>query len=263
MKRYWVKAVSQSVFLVAVATWISDWGIGFLVPSKLPVSHFWKAMIYRGTETFVWFLVMWALIPRVMTRFGFRGDWRKVVIGLVVVAYMQFGSIVHINFHGDSIPSIFEAFVFSLSIGFAEEFFSRGFIFGILEKYGMWTAVIGSSIHFGALHIMNIPWGGYSVGYTIGQVIDAAAFGVFACGLMLFTKTIWLPILAHGLTDLPMQFMTRSAYTSSVTGSFDWVGTFLDAAILVVAGWALIQNGDRSFNFSFGRVRKYFLLHGE
>jgi membrane protease YdiL (CAAX protease family) len=176
---------------------------------------------------------------------------------------MQFGSTFHTNFHGHSAPSIFEGFIFSLSIGFAEEFFSRGFIFGILEKYGVWAAVIGSSIHFGALHIMNIPWGGYSVGYTIGQVIDAAAFGVFSCGLMIFTGTIWSSILVHGLTDLPMQFMTRSAYRSSVTGSFDWLGTFIDAAILVVAGWALIQNRDRSFKFPIGRVKQLFLVHGE
>lgn len=136
---------------------------------------------------------------------------------------------------------ILQGLVFALFIGIDEEFFSRGFIYASLEGYGVLVASAISSIHFGLLHLGNIAWGGQSVSYTLAQVISASAFGYLALGLMLFTGSIWIPILLHGLSDSPMQFEGAVHYTKIVTGHPDWAGTIGSAVIYVAIGWILIQ----------------------
>ena len=136
---------------------------------------------------------------------------------------------------------ILQGLVFALFIGIDEEFFSRGFIYACLEGYGVLVATVISSIHFGLLHLGNIPWGGQSVSYTLAQVLSATAFGYLAVGLMLYTGSIWIPILLHGLSDSPMQFEGAVHYTKIVTGHPDWAGTIGHAVIYVAIGWVLIQ----------------------
>jgi membrane protease YdiL (CAAX protease family) len=79
-----------------------------------------------------------------------------------------------------------------------------------------------AAIHFGLLHLGNIIWGGQSAANTLAQAVSTGAFGFLAVALMIFSGSIWVPILMHGLADFPMQFETGAQYTKIVTGGADW-----------------------------------------
>jgi membrane protease YdiL (CAAX protease family) len=169
---------------------------------------------------------------------------KELLISLGVVVFLTCGPTWRIDYHHWSFARIFELFIFALSIGVDEELFSRGFIFGALERYGIWLAATVSSIHFGLLHLGNIAWGGQSAAYTLAQVVDAASFGFLAAGLMVFSGSIWVPILMHGLTDFPMQFDSKIHYTKLVTGGADWLSVAGDFVIYSAIGAALIILSD-------------------
>ena len=156
---------------------------------------------------------------------------------------------------------ILSALVFSLFIGLNEDLLSRGFFFGILEKYGMWTATIISSVQFGLLHLTNFYYGGQSFDYTAGQMVNAGAFGFLCCALMIFTGSIWVPIVFHGLSDFPLMMQSEVAFKAQVTGGADWFGTLVEAGLMIVVALVLItwrRNalGDRAL----GVLRKFDLV---
>lgn len=108
---------------------------------------------------------------------------------------------------------------FLLAIGFGEEMFSRAFTFGVLSKFGNLRAIFFSSTLFGLMHL-NLyigaewdPWEAY------WHVINASAFGIFACALMIVTRSIWLAVLFHGLSDWSIVFDIPGESTS---GRQDW-----------------------------------------
>jgi membrane protease YdiL (CAAX protease family) len=189
-----------------------------------------------------------------LKRFGWGGKPKNLLISLVIVAYLMGSAVWQNNYHGVSAAQIIESFIFALFIGIDEDFFSRGFIFGALEQHGFWLAALLSSVNFGLLHFQNIIWGGQSAAYTITQVINAAGFGFLAVALMIYSGTIWIPILMHGLCDFPMQFETAIQYRKGVTGGGDWAGVLIDLLIYSVIGWFLIMlsdpaRKDRMLNF--------------
>lgn len=108
---------------------------------------------------------------------------------------------------------------FLLAIGFGEEMFSRAFTFGVLSKFGDLRAIFFSSTLFGLMHL-NLylgadwdPWEAY------WHVMSATAFGVFACSLMIVTRSIWLAVLFHGFSNWSIVFDTPGKSTS---GRQDW-----------------------------------------
>lgn len=86
--------------------------------------------------------------------------------------------------------------IFLIAIAIAEEIFSRGVVFGVLQKHGMSVAVIGSSLMFGLMHI-NSYIGDFDAWPAYWHVVSAASFGVFACALMVVSGSIWMPIVLH------------------------------------------------------------------
>ena len=235
------KAVGQSFALISALTFFATWGFEWIPIWKLPVSQFWWGIIYRSVIAVTWLLLMWALKPRMFKRLFVVRDPMRLLGGFGVVVFLILPQLFHTPFRGHTPWQILEGFFFALFIGIDEELFSRGLIFGFLDKYGIKVAAVLSSIHFGALHLGNAIWGGQSFSYTAGQVLDAAAFGYLACGLMLFSGTIWMSILLHGLSDFPMQMVSRTQFTHEVTGGFNWIGTLIDFAIYVVIGSMLMR----------------------
>lgn len=118
--------------------------------------------------------------------------------------------------------------------------FSRLLIFGYFERFGVWVAAAISSIHFGLLHFSNFAWGGQALAYTSAQVVNAASFGFLCCGLMLYTGSIWIPILLHGLSDYSFQFMTSSEVHSMGQSSVDWLGLGINVFLFCGIGVLLI-----------------------
>ena len=223
---------------------VNTWGLAWIPFHKLHLSVFWSSIVGRGFSSLVTVVGIFFLCPSALKRFRFNWNLKQSGISLLVVAYLMAPQLIHTNFHGTGIAQFIEAFVFSIFIGIEEDFFARGFIYGALERYGVWFAALVSSGLFGLSHLTNILWGHQSAAFTIAQAVNAGAFGFLAVGLMLYSGSIWVPILMHGLADLPMQFDTQTQYVKMVTGQGDWVGVGLDCLIYGVIGWILISRAN-------------------
>lgn len=134
---------------------------------------------------------------------------------------------------------------FLLAIGFGEEMFSRAFTFGVLSKIGKMRAIFFSSTLFGLMHL-NLylgadwdPWEAY------WHVVNTAAFGVLACSLMIVTRSIWLAVLFHGLSNWSIVFDISG---ESSSGRQDWgvsaweglTSPFVNAAIFIGSALVLL-----------------------
>jgi len=230
------------VLLILVGgTLVNNWGLYWIPFHKLPLSQFWWTIIARSCSALLSLALIRLICPSALKRFGWGGKPKNLLISLVIVAYLMGSALWQNNYHGVSAAQIVESFIFALFIGIDEDFFSRGFIFGGLERYGVWLAAVISSVHFGLLHLPNIIYGGQSAAYTLAQAVSAGAFGFLAAALMVYSGTIWVPILMHGLCDFPMQFDRPSEYKAMVTGGADWVGVLVDVLIYCSIGSLLIM----------------------
>jgi membrane protease YdiL (CAAX protease family) len=221
------------------ATLLSTWGIGLIPFEQLPLPGYWIGIIYRTASGLVWLTAIWYFYPQTLSRFKVTLN-KRLPIGLLIVLFFTVGPVYHADYAHISIFDVVVGFLFALGIGLDEDFFSRGLIFGAFESYGIQIAAIVSAVHFGLLHFGNAIWGGQSFSFTSTQVVGAMAFGYLCVGLMLYTKTIWVPVLFHGLTDFPMQLESAASYKNTVTGQAYWLYTFSFAIPYVITGWILI-----------------------
>ena len=196
---------------------------------------------------------MWFLYPYAFNRLRFKFTNSRFLYSIALISTLFLPSLLRAHIQNFTFSQIISGFVFALFIGIDEEIFSRGLIFGALEKYGVWVAAIVSSIHFGILHLGNAIWGGQSLSYTLAQVLGASATGFLFVGLMLFTGSIWVSIFLHGLIDTPMQFESLHVYTSQVTGTPNWGASLAQAIVYCAIGWALIKASNHETNQKFAK----------
>ena len=244
------RPLTKSIGVLVGGTILSAWGIGLIPFEQLPIPGYWIGIIYRTFSGLVWLAAIWYFYPLALNRFKFHLS-KRLPVGLLIVLFFTVGPIYHADYAHKSIFDVVVGFLFALGIGLDEDFFSRGLIFGAFESYGIQIAAIVSAVHFGLLHFGNAIWGGQSFSFTSTQVVGAMAFGYLCVGLMLYTKTIWVPVLFHGLTDFPMQLESAASYKNVVTGQAYWLYTFSFAIPYVIIGWVLIalSRGGR-----FGRL---------
>jgi len=232
--------LTKSIGVLVGGTILSAWGIGLIPFEQLPLAGYWIGIIYRTSSGLVWLAAIWYFYPLALNRFKFHLS-KRLPVGLLIVLFFTVGPIYHADYAHKSIFDVVVGFLFALGIGLDEDFFSRGLIFGAFESYGIQIAAIVSAVHFGLLHFGNAIWGGQSFSFTSTQVVGAMAFGYLCVGLMLYTKTIWVPVLFHGLTDFPMQFESAASYKNVVTGQAYWLYTFSFSIPYVIVGWILIK----------------------
>jgi len=110
-----------------------------------------------------------------------------------------------------------------LCVGFLEEFIFRGLLFRAMEKDGLVSAIIVSSLTFGIGHIINLFNGsGMQLVANLCQVVYATAFG-YLCVVLLYKGGSLLPCIAvHSIVNALSAF----AVTPSPAGQI------LSAAIL-------------------------------
>lgn len=96
--------------------------------------------------------------------------------------------------------------IFLLSIGFFEELFARGFIYGILLKHGRTQAIFFSSLLFGLMHLNLYIGANWDPWLAYWHVMDAGSFGVFVCALMIVTRSIWVGVVFHAIADWTLVF---------------------------------------------------------
>ena len=89
----------------------------------------------------------------------------------------------------------------TMLVGWSEEVMFRGvWLRGLHRSFGIWVAILGSSLIFGAMHVLNV----FLTGDLRGAVIQAvAAFlsGIFLAAVRLRTQSLWTGIVLHGLWD--------------------------------------------------------------
>ena len=170
-----------------------------------------------------------------LPRVSLRG---AAVVGFAFLIFL-FPGFLHGQLPTESVGRFFDVLLFSLMIGVAEEILCRGFIFQLFNRIGFWTAVHVSSIGFGLMHFYNLS-AGQNVTYTIYQAFDAALFGYFALGLMIFTGSIWVPVLFHGLYNLPVITIDNLGRGDISFSWFDALAAFTHGAALLGLGLAMI-----------------------
>lgn len=85
-------------------------------------------------------------------------------------------------------------------IGVTEELACRGLMYSFIESKGKAAAIIGSSLLFAALHLMNF-FKGASLEDTLIQMVFAAGFGLVMAAVRSRTTSL-LPLMAvHALWD--------------------------------------------------------------
>jgi membrane protease YdiL (CAAX protease family) len=108
--------------------------------------------------------------------------------------------------------------LFILSVGFGEEVFNRGFVYGYLERHGQYFGLIWSSVIFGMLHLnryLGANWDGWR---AYSHVLSASAIGLFMCALMMVTKSIWASIIFHALANWHLAFKGRRESDIEIVG---------------------------------------------
>jgi uncharacterized protein len=104
----------------------------------------------------------------------------------------------------------------TMLVGWSEEVMFRGvWLRGLFRSHGIWVAIIGSSLIFGAIHVLNV----FLTGDLRGALLQAgAAFlsGVFLAAVRLRTGSLWTGIVLHGLWDAGT-FLVAAGATATAT----------------------------------------------
>jgi membrane protease YdiL (CAAX protease family) len=157
------------------------------------------------------------------------------LIGMIFVIELIFGWIDVKGFAWESRPdfanALAGAIVAMLFVAVSEETIFRGYILQNLEEcFGMPTAVIVSSILFGAFHLFNptaTVWANYVIPFTLTLA------GVMLAAAYLVRRSLWLPIALHfswniclydifGLAGAPADSATF--LITDVKGPAFWIG---------------------------------------
>ena len=113
--------------------------------------------------------------------------------------------------------NVLDAIVATLSmlcVGFLEEIIFRGFLFKAMEKENVRTAIIISSVTFGAGHIINLFTGqGVSILSNVCQIFYAIAVGFLFVIIFWKGKSLWPCIITHGLVNAFSVFMNYENIT--------------------------------------------------
>ncbi len=142
------------------------------------------------------FGVMWWLRTPTMAYFAVPKLRWSLLLAFVFMVNFIVVQIRNEDFSGIESSKWVRGVIFLIAVAVAEEIFSRGIVFGVLQRHGLTVAVIGSSLMFGLMHI-NSYIGNFDAWPAYWHVVSAASFGVFACALMLVTGSIWMPIVLH------------------------------------------------------------------
>ena len=154
------------------------------------------------------FGVMWWLRTPTTAYFALPKLRWSLLLAIVFMVNFIVVQIRNEDFSGVESSKWVRGVIFLIAIAVAEEIFSRGIVFGVLQRHGLTVAVIGSSLMFGLMHI-NSYVGNFDAWPAYWHVVSAASFGVFACALMVVTGSIWMPIVLHTFANAGL--LLRSA----------------------------------------------------
>ena len=127
-------------------------------------------------------------------------------------------------------PTLAAYAVLVVAVALNEETWFRGIVFAILRARSTRSAIVGSSVLFGTLHLANLA-GGADIGSSVLQVAFAALFGLVAAQLLVLTGSLWPAIAWHAAWNFVTFIGGDATDTRSLIG--------LGAACLVMLGYAV------------------------
>jgi len=198
------KPVVESAIIIAVfffAFYGRKWISSTIAAPDLTL--FWK----------VAFFYAWWVIPTLITiglLYGFKGILREIGIergfltGLIFSAFVTLPMFVSSALIGQIDDSLSLASLFheTLLAGFMEEYFFRGFLFGLLFRKAGWgfiPAGVSGAFLFGLGHIYQ----GSTFAETLGVFIVTAMGALWFAWLYIeWNENLWIPIFLHGFMNL-------------------------------------------------------------
>lgn len=101
-------------------------------------------------------------------------------------------------------------------VGFLEEIIFRGFLFKMMAKDNLKSAIIVTSLTFGAGHIINLL-NGSSFIPTLIQIIYATAIGYLFAVILVKGKSLWPCIITHSVVNALSVFAIDNSFTAVVS----------------------------------------------
>ena len=207
------------------------YGLDFIPFTKTFGNTPWNGISYHAVSGVCSIGLMAIFCPGALSRLRFYTPLKETAVGLVVICLVSSSFFWEVRVPGFPAWEIAEAILFTVMIGVGEDFFNRGLIFGMFERFGWGLAIAVSSLTFGLEHYTNMLWGGQDFAQTNAQVIDAAAFGVVGCSLMIYTGNIWFSVVMHGTYDFSLVTTSHIDYVKQLTARVDWVPIIVEALV--------------------------------
>ena len=225
--------------LVLLVLW-DLYGLDFIPFTKIFGDSPWNSITYHALSAICSAVFIFVLCPTALKRIKHRPDLKTFAFGVVVIGVIASNFFTEVLTPGFPIWEIAEAILFCLCIGLGEEFFSRGLVFGLFERFGVGWAIGISSVEFGLSHFTNMVWGHQDFAQTSAQALNATAFGFLAAALMIFTGSIWFGIVMHGLSDYSLVTTSASQAVKNLTAPVDWVAVIVEMVIYLAIGTLLL-----------------------
>lgn len=137
-------------------------------------------------------------------------------VPLLVIISVNLWSGININ---NSLREIVFHILTMLNIGFIEEMIFRGFLFKMMEKNGIKSAVAVSSVTFGIGHIINLLYGAELVP-TLLQTVSAISVGYLFVIIFYKSKSLIPCIVTHALFNALSVFYVEKPIVSYVSSAF-------------------------------------------
>ena len=186
-------AVVIFVFRMIPYSWISDKHfLNSIIDYYLLGALFMGLVFIKGLDSLEYFR-----LPEINAR-----SITAMSVVAAMVAPMFFSGRNEMKPWSIAIPGV----IFLFGIGFGEEMFSRGLCFGMLRKYGQRNAIIFSSAIFGLLHLNLYTGKNWELWTAYHHVLSAGLFGVIAAQVMIMTRSIWVSVVFHALSDWMVVF---------------------------------------------------------
>lgn len=172
-----------------------------------------------------------------------RGSLRVIWPWLIFLALFAASAL-----HSGLPPASVTLFILAntMLVGWSEEVMFRGlWLRGLHRSFGIWVAILGSSLIFGAMHVLNV----FLTGDLNGAVVQAtAAFlsGVFLAAVRLRTGSLWTGIVLHGLWDCGT-FLVAAGATAAGANAMGEFGSVVLSIPLFLLGLFFLRNAGRDY----------------
>ena len=136
-------------------------------------------------------------------------------IPLIFIISINLWNGIHIN---NSIKEIIFYVITMINVGFIEEIIFRGFLFKMMAKDNVKSAIIVSSITFGIGHIINLFHGAELIS-TLMQIVSAISIGYMFAIIFYKSKSLIPCIITHSLINALSIFYVpnpKSIYLESI-----------------------------------------------